>query len=341
MRCSNLIERLINFSSMTKINIGLEDYRELSSNKTGKRTIFCNLEELILQFFNVSTIDEAEKFLTSNNEYIIHCPFCKREGHTKHKLYIKGDLSVGHCFVCTRNYINVGKIDEIDKSVYLPKFDWCFSNSCGNGEIITLPESSGIWNLDRYNYEFETSDEKGEKYLASRHIFLPELAKILDFKYWDGNVVMPFKYNNNVFYYQIRFTAPGSSIRYFFPPISAKPPYIIEHGNNKKFIIVEGVFDAVAALIQAPEFTPFAVLGSSISDYQLGFLRSYVPEEIIVFMDETEISKRIANRVRSVIPYSQVRIIPSDGTDPEEVLINKLRQGKEFRWIKSQIKKLW
>ena len=96
------------------------------------------------------------------------------------------------------------------------------------------------------------------------------LYKILDFKFWEDNVVMPFKYKGEIFYYQIRFTG-NSPIRYFFPPISAKPPYVIDHDvkpSGNKIIISEGVFDAIADLIMFPEYIPFAVLGSSISDYQ-------------------------------------------------------------------------
>jgi hypothetical protein len=58
------------------------------------------------------------------------------------------------------------------------------------------------------------------------------------------------------------------------PPIDFKPPYIIEKSNVKKFIIVEGVFDAIACLFFYPEYIPFAVLGSQITYYQLELLRS-------------------------------------------------------------------
>jgi hypothetical protein len=147
---------------------------------------------------------------------------------------------------------------------------------------------------------------------------------------------MPFKYRGDIFYYQIRFTGKNNKIRYFFPPISKKPPYIIEHGANKKFIIVEGVYDAISCLIQAPSYTPMAVLGSSISDYQMYFLREYVPEEIVVYMDDTGKSKAIAGRLKSVIDYCPIRIIRSDGEDPEECMIRRMekRPGSEIGWIK-------
>ena len=83
----------------------------------------------------------------------------------------------------------------------------------------------------------------------------------------------------------------------------------------------------------APEYMPIAILGSSISDYQLSFIREYVPEEIIVYMDETDISKRVATKIQSVIDYCPIRIIKSDGQDPEENLKNRLKYNKKINWI--------
>ena len=188
------------------------------------------------------------------------------------------------------------------------------------------------WTIDKYYNEFDSYSEKGMNYLMTRHPFMKDLAPMLEFKYIDGNIVMPFKYKNEVIYYQIRFTG-NSKIRYFFPPISAKPPYIIEHGDNKKFIICEGVYDAISLLIQAPQYTPMAVLGSSISDYQLNFLREYVPEEIVVYMDETKISERIRQRIMRTIDYCPIRIVKSDGTDPEEQMKKRLKKGQNLQWI--------
>ena len=193
--------------------------------------------------------------------------------------------------------------------------------------------SDPVWSLEKYLFEFDDFDETGFNYLMSRHRFMGDLYKILDFKFMDGNIVMPFKYKGEVFYYQIRFSGKNTKIRYFFPPISAKPPYIIEHGDCKKIIICEGIFDAIALLIMAPEFMPIAILGSSISDYQLQFIREYIPEEIVVYMDETEISKRVATKIQSVIDYCPIRIIKSDGQDPEENLKKRLKYNKKLNWI--------
>ena len=307
------------------------EYKEVITKK-GNRIVFCKFEDLLTQFYNVKSIQEVEAMNNDGQkEYIIHCPFCKEEGHSKHKLYVKKDLTVGYCFVCCRTFMNVS--DEIDTTVNLENPVWDRYNNNKEFKVIKLDDPNSEWNIDKFEYECDDFDQRGYNYLLSRHKYLAELYKTLDFKFLDGNVVMPFKYKGEVFYYQIRFSSPGSKIRYFFPPISAKPPYIIEHGRNKKFIIVEGVYDAIAALIMAPEYTPFAVLGSNISDYQLQFLREYIPEKILVMMDEFSISKRIADKIKKNICYCPVNIYPTSGADPEEIMKELMKKHKEVGFI--------
>lgn len=303
-------------------------YRELTTRK-GKKVVFCNFEELLMNAYGVGTMDEVRGFLNeSTGEYICHCPFCKEEGHTKHKLYIKEDLSEGHCFVCCRAFINTD--DRVDVTFKVPEFN----NFFGWKGFNVVPLTDPVWSLDKFKYEFDDYSEKGVQYLIGRHQFLGELYKVLDFKFWEDNIVMPFKYHGEIFYYQIRFTG-DSPIRYFFPPISAKPPYVIDHDvqpSGNKIIISEGVYDAIADLIMFPDHIPFAVLGSSISDYQLEFLREYLPSEILIYMDETSISKRIADRVKQTIDYCPIHIIPSDGEDPEENLKKRIKNGWDLQW---------
>lgn len=308
----------------------MTEFKEVRSKK-GKIIVFGKLDEFLMETFGVKSIEECEPNL-KGSEYIVHCPFCKAEGHTKHKLYIKDDYSEGHCFVCGRAFIHIS--DCIDTKYRIPDFKnfWNY-NGAEKLEIVRLSDEQE-WNLDKFNYEFDDEDEVGIKYLESRHVLLPQIAKILDFKYMDGNVVMPFKHNDEIFYYQIRFSG-SNNIRYFFPPISAKPPYVIERDNNKKIIICEGVFDAIALLIQAPDFTPFACMGSSISDYQLQFLKEYNPDEILIYMDETSISSKIANRLKEDFTCP-VAIIKSDGEDPEEHLKYLLAHDGNVQWITSK-----
>lgn len=307
-------------------------YQEVKTKK-GSVIVFCNLEKLLLEYFNVADIESVNSMSKkSGNEYIIHCPFCKEEGHTKHKLYIKDDFSVGHCFVCCRSFIN--STNEIKLKISSPNFLYLMNNK--PFELVKL--SDPVWSLDKFETEFDAYDEKGIKYLDNRNPFMDELYKILKFKFFDGNIVIPFFRNGELIYYQIRFTG-NSSIKYYFPPISAKPIYCIERGEEfkHKIIIVEGVFDAIAALIQCPDYMPVAVLGSSISDYQIEYLRDYCKylKEIRIWMDETKISIGIANKLKTVIDYCPINIIKSYGPDPEEVMIDRIQKNLPLQWIHS------
>lgn len=307
--------------------------------KDGKRIIFCNLEELLMKEYELTSPEELPARLdSSGKEYICHCPFCRAEGHTKHKLYIKSDLTTGHCFVCTRAFIGI--TDELDMKI--PEYNPLPGYFTRTG-VEVVPLTDPTWRLDRFNSEFDDTSDRGKAYLSTRHPYMVDLASALGWKYWDGNIVMPFRWKGEVIYYQIRFSSGKSRIRYFFPPISAKPPYVIEHlpvvPGQTKVIIVEGVYDAVSCLIQAPEYIPFAVLGSSISEYQMKFLRELLPGQIVVYMDDTEKSKQVAQRIRSVIYYADIRIIPSDGTDPEEGMNKRLHWGKDIQWVSGYIEK--
>jgi hypothetical protein len=52
-------------------------------------------------------------------------------------------------------------------------------------------------------------------------------------------------------------------------------------------------------------------------------------------MDDTEKSKGIAAKVRRTVDYCPIGIIKSDGTDPEENMIKRMRLGlNEYNWIK-------
>lgn len=314
------------------------DFKEVK-RKDGSILVFCDFEELLMDAFKVKTMEEVEKHQHNDKEYIIRCPLCKDE-HTKSKLYIKSDLTVGHCFLCGRNYYNI--TDKVDVSFKIPEFNM-FGGYNRDFEVVKLSDS--IWSLDKFKYEFDDYSDIGVKYLKKRNKYLGDLYKILGFKFFDNNIAIPFYYKGELIYYQIRFTG-NSKIRYFLPNIKPKPAYFIERNDmdsKQKIMICEGVFDALAILIQAPEYTPVAVLGSSISDYQLDMIRNYsgFVKEVRIWMDETPISIKIANKVKTVIDYCPISIIRSKGDDPEETM-NKRIQGNlpVNGWIKSNVKNL-
>jgi hypothetical protein len=170
-----------------------------------------------------------------------------------------------------------------------------------------------------YYNEFDESDEKGERYLYSRHRYLPALAKVLGFKFYNHNIIMPFFFHGELIYYQMRFTNKNP-IRYFFPPISHKPIYSIECNGCKDLIICEGIMDACGLMMLYPDKTPIAVLGSTVSDYQIDMIRTYNPRSITVYMDETKLSIGVLKKLQTVINNVDYHYKRSNGQDPEEYL---------------------
>ena len=314
------------------------EYKEIVK-KDGRKIVFLSFEDFLKDYFHVRTMEEVESH-AKGDEYVCHCPFCKAEGHKKHKLYLRTDLTTGFCFVCTRTFVNI--TDTVKPEVLVPR---SISNfGMGPSKYIPATMNDPNFTIDQYNYEFDDFDETGYQYLLRRHGFFKDLYKVLGIKFWNGNVVIPFIHDGVPFYYQIRFTNNGK-IRYYLPKVQPqKPGFCIERkdiDSRKRILIVEGVFDAIAALIQCPDYTPFAVLGSSISDYQISQLRDYSGylKEIRIWMDETKISMGIADKVKQSFDYCPISIIKSNGPDPEEILKERLSLGKNIQWIKSKYKK--
>lgn len=305
------------------------DYQEINF-RSGKRTIFCNLKDLLLERFGVKTETELQGFVQSNGEYICRCPFCEAGGHTKKKLYVRDTLDEGHCFVCGRAFIGVD--DSIKFDLRPPEFmESTFTRPLEISKI-----TDPIWTLEKFQ-TFDRMSEKGFNYLRSRQPYLGEqLIRALDLRFVQDNVAIPFYYPGipDPIYYQIRFTGKNNKIRYFFPRIEDKPPYILAPKGSHKIIIVEGVFDAIAAILQSGlEYTVIAAMGSSLSDYQIEMIRNFGVESILIWMDEYDISLKIKRRLMPIFDYIPIGIIPSNGPDPEEVLVDRYMKGMPLVWV--------
>lgn len=285
--------------------------------RDGTVLILCSFDELLMDYYGCSSMTQIQSKMKNNGEYVIQCPFCKSEGYVKEKLYIKGDLTVGHCFKCHRAYLNV--TDTIEYKIKKPNLKF----RSNNYDLVKLNDKN--WTLDMYYNEFEDYDERGYKYLLGRHEFMDPLYKVLGFKFYNHNVVMPFFFHGELIYYQIRFTNKNP-IRYYFPPISHKPIYVIDTGS-KDLMICEGVFDTISSLLMYPDKTHIAVLGSTVSDYQIEMIRTYNPRSIKVYMDETKLSLGVIKKLKSIIDNVEYTWVNSDGEDPEERFKRYIKRG--------------
>ena len=314
-------------------------YKETQTRK-GKTIIFGKLDELLFRYYHVNTIGALDQYRSNyKGQYIINCPFCKSEGHTKKKLHVYpntsgvDDFSEGYCFVCGRTFIHIN--DQVDINYRIPDF----LDSYKPFEFIPIEDK--YWTLEKFRDEFDFYSPEGVKYLEGRNPFLKDLWKPLGFKFYEDHVAMPFRDpDGNLIYYQIRFidATKDFGVRFHFPKIKAKPPYILqsENADPRKLIICEGIFDCIAAWIQCGgNYICVALMGSKVSDYQLSFLQHwYMPKKIVFWMDETKLSIDVCSRFKTVFNYSNTSIVRSDlGYDPEEILLHKLRMGQKINWI--------
>lgn len=279
------------------------------------------------RYYGIGELEKWTKFQIEENNiklekgnYRCQCPYCleayKTDStysgpYTKPKLYVGENFEFAHCFRCDRIFLDINNGNKVEARV--PSYH--------QDVIRPIYKLDGDkWNLDIFELFSEFSEEGLAYLVKKRHSSMAKLYKILGIRFYKENPVIPFYYKGELIYFQIRYVHPEkhNGMKYFSPPIDDKPGYVIEHGNNKKFVIVEGVFDAIACLLLFPDRTPFAVLQHSITQYQLGMLRSYVPEDILVYMDSTEFSVNTAKQIRSVINYANVSVQTSNGEDPEE-----------------------
>lgn len=321
--------------------IGGWRFKEVRSKK-GQIIVFGKLDEYLLEYYKITTLGGLDQFRSNYQEqYIVNCPFCQAEGHTKKKLHILpnttgiNDFSTGYCFVCGRTFVHI--TDNVDIHYRVPEF-LNFS-----GKFESVPISDKFWTLDKFNEEFDFYSDRGINYLEKRNPYLKSLWKPLGFKFYEDHVAMPFKDpEGNLVYYQIRFIDADKSygVRFHFPIIQAKPPYILhtQDADPENLIICEGIFDCIAAWIQSGgKYVCIALMGSKVSDYQLAYIRNwYMPKKILFWLDETELSLEVLKRFNSIFNYSKMRVIKSSGSDPEEILIHRLRVGKPAQWIKPE-----
>lgn len=279
------------------------------------------------KYFGIGELEKWTKEQIANHNVVLEkgnykcqCPYCidayktdsSYEGpYEKFKLYVAENLEFAHCFRCDRVFLDIHK--ETRLAIKTPEMQ---------RQDISKPVyklTGDKWSIEMFDY-FDEYNQIGVRYLTKyRHKALEKLYKLLKIRFFGINPVIPFFYRKELIYFQIRYIDEKKyGKKYLNPPIEDKPAYIIEHGKNKKFVIVEGVFDAIACLLLFPDRTPFAVLQHSITGYQLGMLRSYVPEDILIFMDETKFSINVKNQIAPVINYAPITIFPSDGEDPEE-----------------------
>ena len=268
-----------------------------------------------------------------------NCPYClevRGKADDDAKFYWSRQKSIGYCFKCE----TVGVL-ETDKDRSELHYQALINSFNTSEEVIDYTFSS-----INYNNMFPELDEEATNYLKSRVPFYPQL-KSLNLRHEPGyGITFPIRYLDDYIGYAIRIYNPKNKMKYYIPDGNKflYSPDNALRSNNKfqEFTIVEGPFDAIAAcLLGFPN--PIAIQGKYITPRQIYQLRSMIPSRLIIFLDETELSKNLRDSLEGKLPTLQRIDIEPANMDPEERLI-KIMMGKpDQQWLErllSQVNRL-
>ena len=171
----------------------------------------------------------------------------------------------------------------------------------------------------------EKIDEKGLAYFRHRgNNRLIREYRNFDLRFSDDGIYIPYYFDGEIKYYIKRLYKPIGDMKYFLPPIKSKPFYLIDRGSDV-YVICEGPFDAMSIAMVYPDVNVLAISGSTMTTAQINSLDDRLPDKIIVWLDNTELSTNLRDKLKKKIIYADYNIVKSNGDDPEEMLIQKLQ----------------
>lgn len=250
--------------------------------------------------------------------WITKCPYCVEElSYHKTKLYISKDETWGWCHRCNTLYL------DTYASVRLPDIRGVDIKHMTQKSILNQLE----FDMTEYKKARISPNEDDLKYLLEvreASYLLPHLEEF-GIRFSEEELFIPYPDElGNYTYFVKRIYYPKSSMKYFLPPIRRKPYYHLK-GTNGVYIIVEGQFDALAMKVKYPDYNVISLSGTRFTAYMLQEFRNLLPEFIVIYLDDTELSESLRDQLKEYIIYAQINVIPSNGMDPEEYFINETR----------------
>lgn len=279
-----------------------------------------------VRLFNVSLYKKKGETLTHD---IYYCPFClekRGKKDTKGKFYFDRIKKIGYCFLCE----SVGVLNIENKNLSEYKLELVissiinkFNNSFKNDEI-----TFQIMQIDKI---FDNLDKNSKEYLISRLSLYEELFDILPMFSCSEGVIFPIYYNNECISYIIRYFNNckmkyyiGTSTKFIYSPNNI----FVNKNKVEEITIVEGVFDSIGAILNGYK-NPIAILGKTVTEYQINFIRKLCPNIINIYLDKYELSNNLKLKIKNKFPFiSKINIIKSFGDDPEEIYIKYLNNSK-------------
>lgn len=272
-----------------------------------------------LSFDDLLPPDDRYTCKQNDEWYIIQCPKCREElNYEKTKLYLSKSLDFGYCHRCNRvfldNTLNINAQNLRADSI----LSYLKSVRCTD----YLDEFRRLGDIERGS---ETIDEKGIAYFRYRgNNKLIREYRNFDLRFSDDGIYIPYYFDGEIKYYIKRLYKPIGDMKYFLPPIKSKPYYLIDRGSDV-YVICEGPFDAMSIAMVYPDVNVLAISGSTMTTAQINSLDDRLPDKIVVWLDNTELSTNLRDKLKRKIIYADYSIVNSNGDDPEEMLIQKLQ----------------
>lgn len=290
------------------------------------------------------SIDSFIKEMKETGSNRLVCPLCKIERESQgvvdyqtRNLQVYEESKTAYCFRC--NTIFHDKVDG-EKTI--------------KTKTIYEFEKFQVAKIDCSIIEERLLEQSAVEYIQNRcKYYTYELIKKSGIKGNGKAIIIPFYLFNKPYYYQIRYPKPKitqerpKGLKYFNPPISHKPIYFHNFNPNKETIICEGTFDvlAVMSVIDLNKYNVIGIMGSSITQYQVDFLK-YLggTSKIIIFLDDMQKSKDLASMIRKKGYKENIEIIRTFyDEDPEELLnrLGKVDFLSYFTYNRDKIKNTW
>jgi len=281
------------------------------------------------------------------DEHLYHCPYC---GHHKKKMSINFSNGYWKCWVCdTRgkniyrivrkfgNYQQRQKYRELQGLVDLTDFEEMFKeyNNIQEKQILEMPE--GFVSLCNKDLPMDSTD--AFRYLSSRGIGRREILKwkigyCKEGRY-AGRIIIPsFDVEGDLNYFIAR-SYVGHTRRYLNPP--ANRDIVFNELNidwDEPIILVEGVFDAIAAGGNA-----IPILGSTLREDSRLFQAIAIHDTPVYMALDHDAEKKAEWIIKSMLRYDlEVHKVPIDDEDVGEMGNEEFKQRLgSSRQIKSDM----
>lgn len=282
---------------------------------------------------HIEIVDVSQLTIISENgdEIRYNCPAClevRGKEDDDAKFYWNKVKRKGFCFKCNSVFYPETDESEIGGDAEFALVRNAFLDQLEGFDVFENVEP------DEISFDFDELNDDLLLYLKNRNPFLVALAPALGLHGWYGKdigVVTPFFYREKIVKFQTRFLArKDPKAAKYYTSEGTKVLYSPKHvfGNKKRFelqeepsvTLVEGTYDAIACAIMGFP-NPLAVLGSTLTKYQIYLLKRLSPFKVFCCLDDWKLNAALKRQVLSSLNTVDEVVMHNWGKgDPEEYL---------------------